>query len=225
MSHSFCWQLSASLYDIYRCCVYSENSWWWTEELSETCTVSFQKWIWKISASGWFYYKNRRIPSTISPDARQYAVCCRPVYTVWRVTLSSMRAREVTSSWIFWNWNERSWGEWGTGAQEWGSTSRIPLPSTNPVLPTSHLSLWREKYVSCLLIFIHYRVRRVGPVAQSVQRLSYGLDGPGSNPGGDEIFRPSRPALGPTQPPVKWVPGLFRGQSAAGACCWPLIPF
>ena len=30
----------------------------------------------------------------------------------------------------------------------------------------------------------------------------YGLDGPGSNPGGDEIFRPSRPALGPTQPPV-----------------------
>ena len=39
----------------------------------------------------------------------------------------------------------------------------------------------------------------------------YGLDGPGSNPGGDEIFRSSILALGPTQPPVKWVPGLSRG--------------
>jgi len=41
--------------------------------------------------------------------------------------------------------------------------------------------------------------------------IAYGLDGPGSNPGGDEIFRPSTTALGPTQPPVKWVPDVSQG--------------
>jgi len=44
----------------------------------------------------------------------------------------------------------------------------------------------------------------------------YGLGGPGSNPGGDEIFRPSNPTLGPTQPPVKWVPAPSRGKVRPG---------
>jgi hypothetical protein len=39
----------------------------------------------------------------------------------------------------------------------------------------------------------------------------YGLDGPASNPGADEIFHLSRPAPWATQPPVQWVQVLSRG--------------
>jgi len=50
-----------------------------------------------------------------------------------------------------------------------------------------------------------------GPGSSVGILTDYRMDGPGSNTSGDEIFRSSRPALGPTQPPVKWVPGLSRG--------------
>jgi len=50
-----------------------------------------------------------------------------------------------------------------------------------------------------------------GPGSSVAIVTDKGLDSPGSNPGGDEIFRPSRPALGLTQPPVKLVPGLSQG--------------
>jgi len=50
-----------------------------------------------------------------------------------------------------------------------------------------------------------------GPGSSAGTTTDYGPDDPASNPGGDEIFSPSRPALGTNQPPVKWVPSLSWG--------------
>ena len=76
-----------------------------------------------------------------------------------------------------------------------------PRPTTISTIKESHgllsLSSW-------LCLFCCWS--RVYSIA-----TDYGLEGSGSNSGGDEIFRPFRPTLGPTKPPVKWVPGLSRG--------------
>jgi hypothetical protein len=46
----------------------------------------------------------------------------------------------------------------------------------------------------------------------------YVLDGSGiESRWGRDISQPSRPALGSTQAPIQWVPGLFPGDKAAGA--------
>jgi hypothetical protein len=45
----------------------------------------------------------------------------------------------------------------------------------------------------------------------------YGLDSPGIESRWEQDFpHLSRPALGSTQPPVQWIPGLSRGLKAAG---------
>jgi len=57
-----------------------------------------------------------------------------------------------------------------------------------------------------------------GPGSSVGKATDYGLDGPGSNPGGDEIFLPSRPALWLTQTDsCKMGTGSFPGVEAAGA--------
>jgi len=82
----------------------------------------------------------------------------------------------------------------------------VPLSNLLPCLLYCYLhSLIAVRYVYLPLIFSLVPGSSVGIATD------YGPDGPGSNPGAEEIFWPSRPALGPTQPPVQWVPSLSRG--------------
>jgi hypothetical protein len=64
-----------------------------------------------------------------------------------------------------------------------------------------------------------------GPGSSVGIATGYGLDGSGIESRWRRDFpHKSRPALGPTQPPVQSVPGLSRGQKAGRAWRWPLTP-
>jgi len=68
-------------------------------------------------------------------------------------------------------------------------------------------------YIFALLESINVRIPLLrGPGSVVGIATSYGQDGPGIEfRCGQDFPHLSRPALGPTQPPVQWVPGLSRG--------------
>jgi hypothetical protein len=61
-----------------------------------------------------------------------------------------------------------------------------------------------------------------GPGSSVGTATRYGLDGPGIEfRWGRDFPHPSRPALGPTQPPIQWVPGLSRGKRPGRGVDYP----
>ena len=73
----------------------------------------------------------------------------------------------------------------------------------------SYLTHSALKYV---LFKFMYNIRVCGPGSSVGIATGYGLDGPGIEYrwGVGDFPHLSRPALGSTQPPVQWVPGLSR---------------
>ena len=95
--------------------------------------------------------------------------------------------------------------DWRIGLITLVSCQIQEVPRVPPVEKSSNSACY-------LFIYLYYPfIYFDGPGSSVGIVTDYGLDGPGSNPDGDEIFRPSTPALGPTQPPVQWVLGLSRG--------------
>jgi hypothetical protein len=67
-----------------------------------------------------------------------------------------------------------------------------------------------------MIDIFRFRRLRVGRDSSVSMATGYGLDGPGIESRlGRDIPHPPIPALGPTQPPIQWVTGLFPGDKAA----------
>ena len=83
-----------------------------------------------------------------------------------------------------------------------GYSARVPSHFKAVYHITQYCSGYSAVRWNLLRYYIHTYIYIYGPCSSVGIANVYGLYGPGSKVGGDEIFRPSWLVLGPTQPPV-----------------------
>jgi len=89
---SWPWSQTCVTYTIVVCTV--KNSCWWTEELSETCRILFQKYMLEISASSWFYCTKNLSRCTVTWTSKFLKF--RPLHS------SKLNLRCMEFGWPFW---------------------------------------------------------------------------------------------------------------------------
>jgi hypothetical protein len=91
--------------------------------------------------------------------------------------------------------------------------SSMQFLSTSSLLSKFKLLLSGKPFLDCNI---------VGRDSSVGIAIRYGLDGPGIEfPCGRDFPHPSRQVMGPIQPRVQWVPGVFPGDKAATTWSWP----
>ena len=110
------------------------------------------------------------------------------------------------------------------------SISEIPEGLMNNSIYCCHFK--RKLSITCTLNWWRYNITVIqscGPGSSVSIATAYRLDSPGiESQWGRDFPYLSRPALGPTQPPVQWVPGLSWGKERPGVTLNPhplLVPW
>jgi len=126
---------------------------------------------------------------------------CRLWITLTSVLLRSLQGTQVP-------WRDRRTSDYATSFS-------FLIPS-NPLL-TNHPTI---------CVISNYWQHFGGRGSSVSIATRYRLNGPGIEHRWKWYFpHPSGPALGPTRPPVQWVPGLLYRCKVTGALCWPPTPF